>query len=113
MHWLFPKKNVSTVAVHNPMHKYASKTVRPRITTVRPAPKTRSKSLARPRPRPMTLKAMPRMNRNKLIHRLSGQLQKMKNTTNKTRQLYQNKEDMRRFIENGIPQPRVQQKNKV
>jgi hypothetical protein len=57
----------------------------------------------------MTLKAMPRMNRNKLIHRLSGQLQKMKNTTNRL----QNREDMRRFIENGIPQPRAQQKNKV
>jgi hypothetical protein len=57
----------------------------------------------------MTLKAMPRMNRNKLISRLSGQLQKMKNTTNRL----QNKEDMRRFIEQGIPQPRAQQKNKV
>ncbi len=112
MHWLFPKKNVSIgKVVHNPLIKTANKTktVKPRITTVRPAPKSRSKSLARPRPRPMTLKAMPRMNRNKLISRLSEQLQKMKNTANKTRQLFQNKEDMRRFIKNGMPQPRVQQ----
>ena len=107
MHW-FAKKSIPRPVVKNPLIKYANKTLKTRSKSVRPAPKTRSKSLARPRPRLMTLKAMPR-NRSNLADRLSLQLKQMKNITNRL----QNKEDMRRFVEQGIPQPRPQQKNKV
>ncbi len=91
MHW-FAKKTSKTLkskpkvkAVYNPMIKHS-----------------RSKTMAKPKPRPMTKKSVQ-------WTQLNSQLQKMKNATNRL----QNKEDMRRFIENGIPQPRVQQKNKV
>jgi len=69
--------------------------------------------LSKPRARPLTRKAIPVGTLNQMKTRLESQLREMKQSTNKLRQANENRNDLLRFIRNGIPKPRAQQKNRV
>lgn len=109
MHWFFAKKEKEEIKpVPGPEHRPRSRYTR--RSTARPVPKPRSKTLSKPRP--LTRKAVPIGTLNQLKTQLKSQLNQMKQTTNKLRQANENRHDLLRFIRNGIPKPRAQQKNR-
>jgi hypothetical protein len=113
MHWFFAKKDKNKEIKPIPGPEHRPRTRYTRRSTARPAPKPKTKTLSKPRPRPLTRKAVPVGTLNQLKTRLESQLREMKQSTNKLRQANENRHDLLRFIRNGIPKPRAQQKNRV